>query len=620
MADIIEDFQRRYRHTPLVLLSSLAPGADQLAAEVAREHGVRLVVPLPFPPEVYAQSSGFAKRDAARVKLKKWIEDPEVESFVVPLPNGPGSDDSAAWTARMADQQDRRTGYANAGGYIVRHCHALIALWDGQPPKRLSGTAEMVVCKLRAKPPALYPYRQPLLLGGENGPVYVVHTPRAGATQSGVAGAVEVQVPNAEGPVGKADLAWRPTRWHRLKKRLSEALARGHRDRHSEDDGPSALPEEKARVNEERKRAEFRQFHETCRTIDDFNRDAEKHAPAIEQRLSRLPGSELGEGNARLELPLGLPRLMRLREAAAGLAQQLDRPFGRYQLALFVFLFLAALSFQLYADLFHVKGGHAVHHPWILGCFVGLVVIDALLVGHVWSSGLAQRRLDYRALAEALRVRVYWGMAGIGESVADSYLGQLRSEMAWARRALQVAAPPPDYWSDFLLRRPSEEKRARLGAVGDRWVKRQRDFYKRTCDKDRRLAARSRRWGFALAALGWGLAIWLLIKTLLGGARHPLVDAHHPGQLAVIISGALVLAGGLWVAYGERRSYEELAKQYDRMAALFARGAQELDEHLKCQDIAAAQEVVRVLGREAITEHAQWLILRRSRPFELLIH
>src|ERR1044071_9599038 len=42
-----------YPHTPLILLSSLAEGADRLVAEVALQMGVQLIVPLPMKQAEY---------------------------------------------------------------------------------------------------------------------------------------------------------------------------------------------------------------------------------------------------------------------------------------------------------------------------------------------------------------------------------------------------------------------------------------------------------------------------------------------------------------------------------------------------------------------------------------
>src|SRR5688572_17128760 len=47
------DLAERYPHLPIVLLSSLAAGSDQLTAEVALDLGLRVVAPLPLPAALY---------------------------------------------------------------------------------------------------------------------------------------------------------------------------------------------------------------------------------------------------------------------------------------------------------------------------------------------------------------------------------------------------------------------------------------------------------------------------------------------------------------------------------------------------------------------------------------
>ena len=67
-------------------------------------------------------------------------------------------------------------------------------------------------------------------------------------------------------------------------------------------------------------------------------------------------------------------------------------------------------------------------------------MVPLVVVAVDWWMTLDQRRLDSRALAEGLRVRRAWAMAGIGRSVADTYLGQIRSELSWIRLAVQHAS------------------------------------------------------------------------------------------------------------------------------------------------------------------------------------
>ena len=184
VSDIFTPFARYYRHTPLVLLSSLAQGADQLCATVALEKGLQVIAPLPFPAEVYRQSSSFDS-DEARHQLDALLEDPRVTAFVAPLPEDEMPSDDTGWARLLEAAGMRHRCYANAGGYVVLHCHALIALWDGEESDTPAGTAQMVQFKRTGRPPEAYPWTQPLLHWADSGPVYVVHTPRASAPAPG---------------------------------------------------------------------------------------------------------------------------------------------------------------------------------------------------------------------------------------------------------------------------------------------------------------------------------------------------------------------------------------------------------------------------------------------------
>ena len=395
----------------------------------------------------------------------------------------------------MKDQHRRHISYANAGAYILRHCHALIAFWDGRPSTRSCGTYEVVACKRLGRTLKLDPWRtrSPLLNTAADGPVYVIHTPRTPkedpttgpadvpaieptlAPDAYKPGAWRVLTPSAKTPVKESDLKWEPRSLDRFARRMAEALtlhphAAPHH--HATSHG-SGLHKDPAKADARLARAEFRQFHDTCKTIDDFNLDVENNAAFIEDRLAELPGSDLGANAASIDIPEPLTRLMRLRKAASALASKLDRRFTLYMVALFAILFLAAFSFHIYAHL-ESEEAPAVRDPFWLAAFVELLLLHALLVCWVWARRLGERRHDYRALAEALRVRIYWGVAGIGKSVADSYLNQLRSEMSWTRRARAVHRPGPGILEPALPRQAAL-RTARSIAIGQEPVGRSTD-------------------------------------------------------------------------------------------------------------------------------------------------
>src|SRR5262249_14849624 len=142
-------------------------------------------------------------------RLDYLLGHPRVESFVVPLPEGEVDPEIEWHHVATKDGGDpckdlRHTCYANVGGFIVRRCHALVALWnDDEPdPNRPSGTAESVKFKLQGRVPECYPkgYTEALGFRAERGLVLAVYTPRvsvAGAPGRAV-GALTVLVPNEE--------------------------------------------------------------------------------------------------------------------------------------------------------------------------------------------------------------------------------------------------------------------------------------------------------------------------------------------------------------------------------------------------------------------------------------
>jgi hypothetical protein len=139
-----------------------------------------------------------------------------ITRFVVPLPEGPNSFDLAQWAKLAADREQRHRCYANVGAYVVRHCHALIALWDVESEGKEGGSGEMVRYKLTGEIPATCSPREPLVRGEERGPVFVINTPRANkpndaASQpANVPGSSSVLVPNAASPLTPPGTSKRP--------------------------------------------------------------------------------------------------------------------------------------------------------------------------------------------------------------------------------------------------------------------------------------------------------------------------------------------------------------------------------------------------------------------------
>jgi hypothetical protein len=614
LVKLFKEFQDAYSSSPLLVVTSLAEGADQLAAEAAIERKAFLRVPLPFEADSYKKSTSFRSPEAQNYFEEHVKPNARLESFVVPLPEVYGNkviDWDAVPQAPAGDMADfRATCYANAGGHLTRRCHVLVALWNGEPDSAGDwNPAEYVAFKTEGKAPPRYPWKsaEPLGFRGERGVVVVLHTPQPGGPQSDPrkVGEIRVLLPKDSDdscPVSSKDLplARRLKEGERLRRRILSAL---HWE-HSHSDEPSGCRRKEIE-------AELRQLRDKCTTLDDFNRDLNlpKVKAEVRRRIAKFKTLETTPPHSDW-----LRRMAAARDAAAALSNHLSPGLDAMIAAVFILLGAAVFSFHIYAHWPFSESLHQYRFLFLVG-FLILLLVTLGLVLRAWRTRLEERRLDARGLAEGLRVRLSWSLVGIGKSVADSYLGQLRGEVSWIRQALLHVCPPPRLWSDRFKQLTPEDKLKRLRAVREDWVSGQIQHLGKV-QKDNHAAAR--RWritGIVLAFAGW-----LMLGVLL------FVRPDEPSEWVLIVSSIAVIWGGLFIAFCERRAFEDLAKQYERMRIVFVDGDRELkpkiekeDSTITVDDIEAMQRVFEALGREAIVEHSQWLVLRRARPLELHI-
>ena len=113
------DYLGRDGETPMIVLSALAEGADQLVAQVALDLGAALIAPLPLPLSEYRRD--FVERPirsgaigAFERLLEKAIATPEI-------PLAPGNE--AGDIEKFGPKRDLQ--YREANLFIARHCHVL---------------------------------------------------------------------------------------------------------------------------------------------------------------------------------------------------------------------------------------------------------------------------------------------------------------------------------------------------------------------------------------------------------------------------------------------------------------------------------------------------------------
>lgn len=107
------------RTSPVVGLSSLAEGADQIFADVLLRNGGILHAVIPC----WGYASTFT--EAGRQSYLRLLS-------------------AARSVTTLAYAKPSEQAFDAAGQYIVEHCDMLIAVWDGQPARGLGGTADAV--------------------------------------------------------------------------------------------------------------------------------------------------------------------------------------------------------------------------------------------------------------------------------------------------------------------------------------------------------------------------------------------------------------------------------------------------------------------------------------------
>src|SRR5262245_5354826 len=441
VAAIIERLRHDYLHgdaeTPIIVLSSLAEGADRLAARVALAHGARLVAPMPMPIDEYRRDfePGLKAGNAAEFYALL------AQALAAPvMPFTPGN----SLAAIGADPSKREEQYRAVGLFIAQHANVLIALWDGDGAAvRTGGTAEVVAFKRRGIPLDILGSARASLDASEVGPVIHVVTPRQ--RQTSAADAVSVR-PWGQAVIRRGLGGWPQRVLDAAKAFVANVLGREVADRREH------LSEEERRELES-----WEMFEALTTQTRTFNRDAARllapgrpdQAAASVEALFAFPSPLPVDGCTARQITFArAPRWCRMYAIADVLAQRWQIQFGRDWLQIYLWALFAFLCFVFFTNAGAFSNARLM--LYVLG-FVGISVV----VGRAHKQRHQERFLDYRALAEALRVAIYWRVLGIASpnrdvslplapdvhdpgTIAGAYPIKQRSELAWVRIALRV--------------------------------------------------------------------------------------------------------------------------------------------------------------------------------------
>jgi hypothetical protein len=337
----------------------------------------------------------------------------------------------------------------------------------------------------------------------------------------------------------------------------------------------------------------------------EFNRDVDSFS-----------GQIAGEGR-RLSQPSPTP--------IPGTLQYLDRLFtaadwlGSYHRGCFTlalrsrYLLWALMAFLLIAFKKDSVGKLAIAE--ISG--VLLVFLSGTLLA-VWAHRRAWHRkyLDYRALAEALRVDFYWELAGVrkefdGEFAHESFLQKQDVELQWIRNAmravsLQLAIHPSGSINEGFAFTYAHWIGDDLSGAG------QMSYYRQRLHRLKHSVHVSERIDRMLLFGGLVLALAFALDVGLRTASIELLPLHLREQMLWGLALVPVYAA-IFEIYLNEKADRALIRQYHYMYDLFRLAAEEL-RAAKTNELKL--EILRSLGHACLAEHAQWILAHRDKRIQ----
>jgi hypothetical protein len=630
VASVISTLRRQYlgndKQTPIVLLSALGEGAEQLIAAEALKQGATLIVPLPLPLSEYRRD--FTQRPLAPDAIKHFDDLRLKATATVEIPLAAGSTESGV---KMFGPERGRQ-YRETNLFIARHCHVLIALYDGNDDDiTVGGAAETVKFNRDGIPSSIRDSERSVLDGAEIGPVIHIVTPRKAVKTT----ASEVRV-----------VPWGT----KVKGAPPRGLGRVWT-------GSAAKRPLDLTVEEARSARAWDQFRAIATLTTRFNREAKaragKREPEIAKDIVRLFGGN-AEAQARAETTA--TQWCRFYGLADTLAREREKRVRGDWRDMFLLGFAALVCFELYSHLFPVN--LLLFDYAAISAVVFIIFLRARLRAH------RERFLDYRALADALRVGLFWKLLGIGTEPGST--ASASSQRVCVAAAYPMAQPNELAWVQASLRGLDLADRIALSVQAPRvaldaygwarefWVGEQREFYRALGARCRGIAERRQRWAIRLliasVAVAGVLSATDIFDEMTGRASTIMTWAERSaafivghasflpagvttfinqfaGQtypVLVFVIGLLPGLAAVIVGYAAQMAFKARSRYCAQMTWRFERALEMLPEphHVGRKSIMAGvlepelsahcQAIFSELGTAAMRSSAEWVAIHRD--------
>jgi hypothetical protein len=242
------------------------------------------------------------------------------------------------------------------------------------------------------------------------------------------------------------------------------------------------------------------------------------------------------------------------------------------------------------------------------------------------------RAIEYRALEMALGVQHVWNTIGLGAAVADYYLRIQRSELEWIRDAVRTVQ----------LLAPGEADPHRGIGVAMDYISGQERYFTATSERDR-VRARRLEW-IARIAIGFGIASSLLLAVVSIAHLGHAAALHVPlargvamhvqsadssrwfgpfwdGDDLIRAIAVATIVAGVAHEYSQRRAFHAQSRRYTAALGIYTRASEVVTAAIEApfeDRLRITKKVIFEVGKEALAENGDWLVMQRELPVEML--
>jgi hypothetical protein len=354
-------------------------------------------------------------------------------------------------------------------------------------------------------------------------------------------------------------------------------------------------------------------FLQLVGNFDRFNADAMAMGSKLEQGMTTSRGYVFSEAEQQ-----ALPQHLRFLLSRFALADQLaghwQKTSQRVLLAILGFIFFTVASFESYA---HVAPDNVA----LLVAYPLLLVAGLSFAWWTRRKRYYNRYLDDRALAEAMRVHLFWKLAGVHANAADFYLRTYRSQLDWIRAALRSwSLQSGEHDCGCFTTADHALGLKALQQVRGHWMEDQQKFFEKNTRRDLHHAHYWHVWAKRFLGASMVAVLFQSARLLLADAHHEHLGHDHLTHWLIILIAISGVLAGLCHEYAEKRLFEKQSRSYAWMASLYKTALSRFDVLVRDGKLDAARDLIRELGCEALAENADWVIYHREQEPEMKGH